>query len=381
MTLRKTSICGLGQVALGPVVSVLGLQRGGAGRARPQPRDTDVQRRARMPGREFFTSPDRRAGARRLPAGAGGPRSRRCRSPRRSAGCRPRRSGAGRAARLRPVDRRRLRGARRRHLRRVGRACRATSTSSGRSRWAARPRSPSRPGTAVAMPTGGVLPARRRRGGDGRAHPGDDARHDRGGPRRSRRARDRARRRGRARRGAARARRPAAARRRTSACSRPPASPRWRVRARPRVAIVSTGDEVVPPGTGPCAPGQVRDATASALAALVPEAGGEPAPRGIVPDDRRRARRGRCARRSPRATSWSSRRVVGRRAGRDRRRRSAALGAPGICCHGLAIRPGKPTLLAECGGVPVIGLPGQPAVGAGGVPARRAAGAAPRRRA
>jgi NADH:ubiquinone oxidoreductase subunit F (NADH-binding)/NADH:ubiquinone oxidoreductase subunit E len=37
-TLRKTSICGLGQVALGPVASVLGLQRGGAV-ARPQPRD------------------------------------------------------------------------------------------------------------------------------------------------------------------------------------------------------------------------------------------------------------------------------------------------------------------------------------------------------
>jgi molybdopterin molybdotransferase len=37
-----------------------------------------------------------------------------------------------------------------------------------------------------------------------------------------------------------------------------------------------------------------------------------------------------------------------------------SLGAPGIYCHGLAIKPGKPTLLAECGGVPVIGLPGNP---------------------
>ncbi len=36
-TVRKTSICGLGQVALGPVASVLGLQRGGTA-ARPQPR-------------------------------------------------------------------------------------------------------------------------------------------------------------------------------------------------------------------------------------------------------------------------------------------------------------------------------------------------------
>ena len=37
-----------------------------------------------------------------------------------------------------------------------------------------------------------------------------------------------------------------------------------------------------------------------------------------------------------------------------------ALGEPGIWCHGLAFRPGKPTLLADCGGVPVIGLPGNP---------------------
>jgi molybdopterin molybdotransferase len=38
----------------------------------------------------------------------------------------------------------------------------------------------------------------------------------------------------------------------------------------------------------------------------------------------------------------------------------ASLGEPGIWCHGLALRPGKPTLLADCGGVPVIGLPGNP---------------------
>ena len=42
LTMRKTSICGLGQVALGPVVSVMGWQRGGAV-ARPQPRQTPDQ--------------------------------------------------------------------------------------------------------------------------------------------------------------------------------------------------------------------------------------------------------------------------------------------------------------------------------------------------
>ena len=59
------------------------------------------------------------------------------------------------------------------------------------------------------------------------------------------------------------------------------------VHARPRVTIVSTGDELVPrharrdPRLG-----QVRDASAPALAALVREAGGEPSFAGIVPDDR-----------------------------------------------------------------------------------------------
>ena len=36
------------------------------------------------------------------------------------------------------------------------------------------------------------------------------------------------------------------------------------------------------------------------------------------------------------------------------------LGAPGVVCHGIALRPGKPTLLAQVGDVPVLGLPGNP---------------------
>src|SRR6516225_3221200 len=57
------------------------------------------------------------------------------------------------------------------------------------------------------------------------------------------------------------------------------------VHARPRVAVFSTGDEVVPPGTAVLLPGQVRDASAVALAAMVAEAGGEPVMGGIVPDE------------------------------------------------------------------------------------------------
>ena len=131
------------------------------------------------------------------------------------------------------------------------------------------------------------------------------------------------------------------------------------VHARPQVTVFSTGDEVVPPDTGELRPGQVRDATATALAALIAQAGGEPLAGGIIPDDRaalEEALRG--------ALPASDMIVISAGSSVGARDETAAavarLGAPGIWCHGLAIRPGKPTLLAECAGVPVIGLPGNP---------------------
>ena len=57
------------------------------------------------------------------------------------------------------------------------------------------------------------------------------------------------------------------------------------VHKKPVVTIFSTGDEVVPADTPELKPGQVRDATAAALAALVADAGGEPVFGGIMPDD------------------------------------------------------------------------------------------------
>ena len=131
------------------------------------------------------------------------------------------------------------------------------------------------------------------------------------------------------------------------------------VRKKPVVTIFSTGDEVVPPDTAELKPGQVRDATATALAALTADAGGEPVYGGIVPDD-------------PGALEKALRDVLpasdvlvisaGSSVGvRDETATAVArLGEPGIWCHGLAIKPGKPTLLADCAGVPVIGLPGNP---------------------
>jgi molybdopterin molybdotransferase len=131
------------------------------------------------------------------------------------------------------------------------------------------------------------------------------------------------------------------------------------VRARPRVTLVSTGDELVQPDTADLDIGQVRDSTAVALAALVDEAGGDPRHAGIVPDD-------------PDALAATLRGALGDSdvlvvsagssvGARDETAAAiASLGAPGIWCHGIAFRPGKPTLLADCGGVPVIGLPGNP---------------------
>jgi molybdopterin molybdotransferase len=129
------------------------------------------------------------------------------------------------------------------------------------------------------------------------------------------------------------------------------------VHERPRVAILSTGDEVVPPETPSLEVGQVRDATAVALAALVAEAGGMADLRGIVPDDRD-------ALEAALEAALADADVVVISAGSSvgaRDETAAVVGGLGeIFCHGIAIRPGKPTLLAECAGVPVIGLPGNP---------------------
>ncbi len=131
------------------------------------------------------------------------------------------------------------------------------------------------------------------------------------------------------------------------------------VHARPNVTIFSTGDEVVPPETGELRPGQVRDATAIALAALVSDAGGAPVLGGIIPDDPAALEGALSA-----ALGISDLVVISAGSSVGVRDETATvvshLGEPGIWCHGLAIKPGKPTLLAECAGVPVIGLPGNP---------------------
>ncbi len=131
------------------------------------------------------------------------------------------------------------------------------------------------------------------------------------------------------------------------------------VRVRPRIAILSTGDEVVPVDAAPRA-AQVRDVNAVTVAATVEAAGGVALPGGIVPDDMTAlTARARAALADADALVISAGSSVSHRD--ITARVIALLGAPGILAHGIAIRPGKPTIVALCDGKPVIGLPGNPA--------------------
>jgi len=129
--------------------------------------------------------------------------------------------------------------------------------------------------------------------------------------------------------------------------------------AQPRIAILSTGDEVVPIGAAP-GPAQVRDVNATTVTAIVAAAGGIPIPCGIVPDDAAELEASlRAAREAADAIVLSAGSSV---SVRDLTAEAVSrLGPPGVLVHGIAIKPGKPTVLAICSGTPVVGLPGNPA--------------------
>lgn len=130
------------------------------------------------------------------------------------------------------------------------------------------------------------------------------------------------------------------------------------VRRRPRVAIVPTGDEVVPPEVEP-RPGQVRDINSGTLAAQVLAAGGVPLTYPIVPDDAEALRRAARA-----ALDAADVLVLSAGSSVSTRDMTATvlgeLGSPGIVAHGVALKPGKPTVLAVADGKAVFGLPGNP---------------------
>lgn len=130
------------------------------------------------------------------------------------------------------------------------------------------------------------------------------------------------------------------------------------VAKRPSVGIISTGDEVIPPEDDP-SPGEVRDINSYSLGALVSMSGANPVRHGIIPDDvealRQAARRAKAEEDMVIITAGSSVSAHDRTA-----EVIESLGEPGILAHGIAIKPGKPTILAVADGVPVVGLPGNP---------------------
>jgi putative molybdopterin biosynthesis protein len=133
---------------------------------------------------------------------------------------------------------------------------------------------------------------------------------------------------------------------------------RVEVYRRPRVAIISTGNEVVAPGQ-PIRPGAVYDSNAAILAAAVVEAGGVAEQLGIGPDDETTLagliERGLAACDMVIMSGGTS-----KGAGDVCFRAVSRFRNPGVVVHGVALKPGKPVCLAVCGGKPVLVLPGFP---------------------
>ncbi len=127
---------------------------------------------------------------------------------------------------------------------------------------------------------------------------------------------------------------------------------------RPKIAVLSTGDELVPPGE-PLKPAGVYDSNGAIIAAAVAEAGGEPVAMGAFPDDEAALEQ------AVRAALASCDMVVlsggtSKGAGDLSHRIVSRLGEPGILVHGVALKPGKPLCLGVVGDKPVVVLPGFP---------------------
>lgn len=131
-----------------------------------------------------------------------------------------------------------------------------------------------------------------------------------------------------------------------------------RVARRPQVAVLSSGDEVLPP-EAPLTPGAVRDINSYSLSALIETVGAQVSRGGVIPDTE-------AALREQIGAALQQADLVVVTAGSSASTRDLTakvinqLGKPGVLVHGVSIRPGKPTILAVCDGKGVVGLPGNP---------------------
>lgn len=131
-----------------------------------------------------------------------------------------------------------------------------------------------------------------------------------------------------------------------------------RVARKPRIGLISTGDEVIEPDQHP-RPGQVRDINSYTLGALVEKSGGVAIRYGIFGDQFEVLKEAA-------AKALTECDVVIITAGSSASTRDMTaevirqLGEPGVLVHGINTRPGKPTILGVCNGKAVIGLPGNP---------------------
>ena len=129
----------------------------------------------------------------------------------------------------------------------------------------------------------------------------------------------------------------------------------------PKIAVFSTGDEIVPPGREKLETGQVRDINSNAVAAMATQAGFRVTATGIIPDVEDRLRetlKQAMAENDVVVVSGGSSQGV-----KDMTERVIdSISSPGILSHGLAVKPGKPTIIGwdDESGTLFIGLPGHP---------------------
>ena len=125
----------------------------------------------------------------------------------------------------------------------------------------------------------------------------------------------------------------------------------------PKVGIISTGNELVPVSEKPL-PGQIRDVNTYVVASFVQEQGGLPLLFGIVRDDRDALHSA-----ISRAASECDAVLISGGSSKDNRDMVATVIAEKgeVMVHGIAIAPGKPTIIGRWGTTPVVGLPGHPA--------------------